>query len=88
MAPSDFCNVRLSAAGIKAAGPGGQIRVTVRHMSYVFTAAQSTRVLTSEWSRILSRETSGGEPVLELAPDKIAPVEAPAAEEKLTKGGK
>jgi hypothetical protein len=89
MTASDFCNVRLSAAGIKFAGEGAQLRVTVNRISYVFVGEASTRVLTSEWARLLSQEkTYEGEPLLELAPETVEPVEEPATEAKQTKGGK
>lgn len=88
---SDFCNVRLSAEGAKIAGPNGQIRVTglqgKSHFSYAFTAANPTRVLTSEWTKVLIKEAIGGVRILELAPATVpvpakgadAPAAAPSA---------
>jgi hypothetical protein len=65
---SDFVEVQLSAAGIQAAGVDGALRITAAHMSYEFTPGARVRVLTSEWAKVLSRETLRGNTILELAP--------------------
>jgi hypothetical protein len=64
--PGDFLNVRLSSeavlAGLKS------VRVSNAHFHYEFTAETTTRVLTSEWSRVLSKEAHVfGMPILEVA---------------------
>lgn len=73
MAGNDFYDVQLSAAGAKL----GQVRVTGTHIDYVFKPGQTTRVLTSEWRNILSRQVRNGQRVLEIAPKPAAA--APAA---------
>jgi hypothetical protein len=77
--PSDFVNIQLSAAGIAAAGANGALRITAAHLSYQFTPGAPVRVLTSEWSKVLSRETLKGKTIFELAPAVVltaAPVAA------------
>lgn len=65
-AKSDFVNVQLSAAGVAFAGAVKQVRISNGHFSYTFTAGTAVRVLTSEWSRVLSRERYQGQPIFEL----------------------
>ena len=72
MSGTDFCDVRLNAAGAAIAGADGAIAITTQHFSYTFTANASTRVLTSEWRKVLSVENIQGQRVLEIVPD--APV--------------
>lgn len=71
-AQSDFFDVQLTAAALKALGPKAQVRITGlcgrSHYSYLFTAGATTRVLTSEWRKVLSKKTLRGQPVLEIAP--------------------
>ena len=74
---SDFVDVQLSAAGIEAAGTDGAIRVTAAHLSYAFKPGARVRVLTSEWAKVLSRETLKGNLILELAPP-AAPAAIPS----------
>jgi hypothetical protein len=77
---SDFVQVRLSAAGAAFAGAGAQIRIANGHFSYLFTEAQPTRVLTSEWRRTLSLRAFKGVALLEIAPAAApAPLLTPAA---------
>ncbi len=71
-AGSDFVNVQLSAAGAAAAGVGGQLRITAAHLTYVFTAGASVRVLTSEWRNVLSKERIKGKLIFELTPGSTA----------------
>ena len=70
----DFVNVQLSAAGVLAAGTSGTITITTPHFNYAFTASDSTRVLTSEWSKLLSKETIEGQIVLQLVPQVLVTV--------------
>lgn len=67
MARSDFLNIELTAAALKIAGPKGAVRVTRRHIDYVFVPGAPTRVLTSEWNRVLSAQKCGGESLLQVA---------------------
>ncbi|MDR3723266.1 MAG: hypothetical protein P4K83_02100 [Terracidiphilus sp.] len=96
---SDFVNVHLNSAGAALAGENGAIRVVTPHMNYSFTAAGSTRVLTSEWSKYLSQRTIGEAVFLELAPsvvevpaavktEEATPATEVAAQSKSTKGSK
>jgi len=64
--PGDFLNVRISS---EAAAAGiNSFRVSNAHFHYEFTAETTTRVLTSEWSRVLSKEAHVyGMPILEIA---------------------
>ena len=65
---SDFVDVQLSAAGVQAAGVNGSLRITAAHISYEFKPGARVRVLTSEWAKVLSRETLRGNIILELSP--------------------
>ena len=67
-AQSDFVDIQLSAAGIAMVGANGALQITNAHLSYKFTPGVSTRVLTSEWSKMLSRESYQGKSIFELAP--------------------
>jgi len=69
---SDFVDVQLSAAGVAMVGADGALQITNAHLSYKFTPGTVTRVLTSEWSKVLSRETFGGDPIFEPAPAAAA----------------
>ena len=82
--PSDFVSIQLTAAGAK----GAPVGFANGHFNYEFAAGQPVRVLTSEWARVLSRETIGGGPLFELAPEAPAPkpVPAPAAPQASQKG--
>jgi hypothetical protein len=62
---SDFLNVRLSQDAIEAGLTS--VRVANAHFHYEFAADKPTRVLTSEWSRVLSKETFDGKPIFEIA---------------------
>jgi hypothetical protein len=73
---SDFVDVQLSPAGVAAAGANGALRFTAAHMSYAFKPGDRVRVLTSEWSRVLSRETLQGKLIFELAPPAPAPTKS------------
>jgi hypothetical protein len=69
---SDFVDVQLSAAGVAMVGADGALQIANAHLSYKFTPGTVTRVLTSEWSKVLSRETFGGDPIFEPAPAAAA----------------
>jgi len=69
--PSDFVQVQLSPSGAALAGESGVVRISNGHFSYVFSATP-TRVLTSEWARVLSLKVCQGQPILMLAPDVAA----------------
>lgn len=86
MAGSDFINIELSAAGLQMAGAGGSVRVTARHMNYEIKAGASVRVLTSEWSLVLSKHFYDGQPVFQAS----APKKSAAAQEEVgnEEGGK
>ena len=89
---SDFVNIELSAAGLAMAGKNGAVRVTNRHMNYLVTAGSNTRVLTSEWSRVLSQQKVGDAQIFQIVPAAApapvssspapAPTPAPAAAPK------
>jgi hypothetical protein len=64
MAESDFYDVRLTAAGAKLA----QVRVQAAHIDYLFAPGETTRVLTSEWRKLLSCQIVDGHALLEIAP--------------------
>jgi hypothetical protein len=97
-AVSDFVNVQLTAAGVQIAGASGSIQVTAQRLSYKFTPGLTTRVLTSEWTKVLSKETLQGQTLFELATvattDPQTTLDALEAEEATlkaqisTKGGK
>jgi hypothetical protein len=72
--PSDFVNVQLSAAGAKL----GAVRVATGRWAYAFEPGKSQRVLTSEWSRVLSQEKRGGESLFEIAPAAASMVQKTA----------
>lgn len=81
--PSDFVNVQLSAAGVEFAGGSdtASVRISNGRFSYAFSRKTSTRVLTSEWQKVLSLRKSNGVPILEVATDQAArpaPKAAPA----------
>jgi hypothetical protein len=80
---SDFVDVQLSAAGLAMVGVDGALQIANAHLSYKFTPGKSTRVLTSEWAKLLSKETIQGQNVLELAPVVVVsvPQGASAADE-------
>lgn len=72
--PSDFVQVQLSAAG----GALAPVHIANGHFSYVFAnAAVQQRVLTSEWTRVLSLEKHNGQAIFEIAP-ATAPAPATA----------
>ncbi|ACO32195.1 MULTISPECIES: hypothetical protein [Acidobacterium] len=74
--PSDFVEIQLTAAAAKLA----PVRVATGRWSYLFEAGKTQRVLTSEWSRVLSKERVGGELAFELAPASASvPQNIPAA---------
>ncbi len=72
---TDFVELQLSEAGLAMAGKGGVLQIATARLVYKFTAGSTTRVLTSEWSRVLSREMYQGQPIFE-----VAPAAAPAQE--------
>jgi sulfur relay (sulfurtransferase) DsrC/TusE family protein len=78
--PSDFVEVQLTADGAKVA----PVRITNGHFVYKFKPGATQRVLTSEWSKIISKEKWQGKPLFELVPDApaAAAVPAPAATPK------
>lgn len=73
---SDFVNVRLSAAGRAFAGENGTVRIANAHMTYKFSGNKPQRVLTSEWSKILSAESYQGSPMFEIVPTAAAPAKS------------
>lgn len=76
---SDFVQVELSAAGVEFAGKGGIVRITAAHFDYTFSAGKpSVRVLTSEWSRSLSKRAWQGNPILQIAQPVPATPSAPS----------
>jgi hypothetical protein len=80
MIVSDFVSVQLSPAGVAFAGAGGQVRVANGHFTYTFTAAAPVRVLSSEWTRLLSLKKVGAEPMLQVvAAAMVAKPASPAA---------
>ena len=72
MAKSDFIDVRLNAYGAELAGVDGVISMHTPHFSYQFTATGKTRVLTSEWAKILSVEMINGQTILEVVEESAA----------------
>lgn len=68
MAGTDFVDVQLSDAGVAQVGQAGALRITVGPMSYLFTPGQRVRVLSSEWSKVLSREKRKGQTLFVLSP--------------------
>ncbi|MDR3797963.1 MAG: hypothetical protein P4K93_07410 [Terracidiphilus sp.] len=85
---SDFINVQLSAAGVAMAGKNGALQVNTAHLSYSFTPGSPTRVLTSEWAKVLSRELYQGKPIFEPAPAEAAPAPVAVATETNTASAK
>lgn len=75
---SDFVEIQLSPAGVTFAGKGGVVQIANGHFSYKITATKPVRVLTSEWSRTLSRESFNGQPIFELTPAATVTVPAGA----------
>ena len=78
---SDFVNVQLSATGVAMAGKNGSLQLNTAHLSYTFKPGSSTRVLTSEWAKVLSRELYQGQPIFEPAPAETTPAPVAAAAE-------
>lgn len=78
---SDFVEIELSAAGVEFAGSGGVVRVTTQHFSYQVKAGAPVRVLTSEWSRVLSKESYQGQPIFCVADDAQSELDALKAQE-------
>jgi hypothetical protein len=67
VAGEDFVHIQLSAAGVKMAGTGGQVRITAGRGSFVFVVGQSQRVTKAyEWNVLLKNERFQGQPILEL----------------------
>jgi hypothetical protein len=64
---SDFVNVQLTAAGVQAAGVNGVIQINAHRLSYKFTPGSTTRVLSSEWTKVLSKQMLQGKAIFELA---------------------
>ena len=85
MAGSDFYDVQLTPEAEEITG--GQARHLGEHLDYTFTSGETTRVLTSEWKRILSKLNVDGVPMLMIAPT-VVPAPPEAASTKATKGGK
>jgi hypothetical protein len=76
---SDFVEVQLSTTGVKFAGAGATMKIATAHFSYTFTATTPTRVLTSEWRRVLSLKTYRGAAILEVVSESEATVETAAS---------
>jgi len=64
---SDFVEIDLSPAGVTFAGKGGVVKISNGHFSYAVASGKTVRVLTSEWSRVLSKETYAGQPIFQVA---------------------
>lgn len=84
MAQSDFYDVRLTAAAAKTLGTDAKLRVTTGHFNYTFTPKAATRVLTSEWRKILKKVLIAGAVALEIVTDaapqkKVKPADAAPA---------
>lgn len=76
MAGEDFVQVKLSAAGEKAAGPGGALRIANGRRAFAFEAGKVLRIERSyEWSAMLARETCEGAPMFEIVQSAPAPSE-------------
>lgn len=91
MTQSDFVNVELSAAGVAFAGKGGVVRITAAHFDYTFAAGKTVRVLTSEWSRSLSKRLVNGKSILQIAvpaPQPQPQIQKPQAPEEAAPEGK
>ena len=66
MAGEDFVHVRLSPAGEKMAGNGGQVRITKAHCSFLFKAGQSQRITRAyDWNCVLKDHQFEGQPIFE-----------------------
>ena len=65
--PSDFVNVQLSADGLAYAN-GKQLRIGTGRLDYTFKGSSPVRVLTSEWAKVLSKQTIKGAAIFALAP--------------------
>ena len=83
MAGEDFINVKLSAAGVKYAGRGGQVAVHNSRREFTFKAGEAQRVLLAyEWSAVLGpMRTPAGEPMFEIVPEAATPASATPAKE-------
>jgi hypothetical protein len=64
---ADFVDIELTPAAAAVVGDGGALRIATQHIDYTFTPGKSVRVLSSEWTRVLSRESLGGELLLQVA---------------------
>lgn len=64
--PSDFVSVQLSPAGLACAN-GKSLRIGTGHLDYKFTGSAAVRVLTSEWSKVLSKQTYKGAAIFVVA---------------------
>lgn len=71
MAGKDFIQVRLTGAGVKFAGEGGQVAVHNSRREFLFKAGEAQRVLIAyEWDKVLGlMRTPSGEPMFEIVPD-------------------
>lgn len=76
---SDFVDVQLSAAGLALTGEEGALHISNGRLAYRFAPGSTTRVLTSEWTRVLSRETRDGQALLEAVVAPAAPPRRSAA---------
>ncbi|QNI34534.1 hypothetical protein H7849_11925 [Alloacidobacterium dinghuense] len=60
---SDFVDIELTPAAAELK----QVRVANGHLNYVFTPGKPVRVLTSEWSRVLSKEQHQGQAIFQVS---------------------
>lgn len=67
-ATPDFVDIQLSPAGASFAGKGGVVQISNGRFSYKVASGKPVRVLISEWSRTLSKETFNGQPIFQLTP--------------------
>jgi hypothetical protein len=75
--------VKLTAAGEAQAGEGGELRVSNRHLHYLFRPGAPVEVVRAyEWEKVLRRElTHSGLPLFELAEEDAVEVETKSEDE-------
>lgn len=67
MAGEDFVHIRLSPAGEKMAGKGGQIQIVAGRGSFIFKIGVSQRVTSGyEWNKLLKNRSYQGQPIFEV----------------------
>ena len=95
MAGEDYVHIRLSPAGEKLAGKGGQVQIVAGRCSFIFKVGVSQRVTSAyEWNKVLKNRCYQGQPIFEVTaaptanepaaptlPQKAAPVTVAPAKE-------